>query len=402
MTQPTSAVEFEGLLPYCLGEQEAKIKAIIDCGGNVAEAARQIGINIRPMREAVRRVRARAAQAGFVPDLGLVYPASEGIGWKGASVFHPATPEAPAQWVKYTKDHARQMQLYDAMFSALADDLPRLAPIPAPKSVAPDLMNLMVLTDTHVGMGAWAKESGHDWDLAIAERTLVSAALAMMDRAPKADTCMIAELGDWNHYDGHVAKTPIHGHPLDAAGRPNQMIDASIRILRRIVDAALKRHKKVVLLVAEGNHDKQSYKWLRGSMAGIYEREKRLEIITEESPFYAHRFGRNMLAFHHGHTAKHEVLPAIFADLYGEMWGRCEHREAHCGHLHHKSVKDYRGMTVCQHDTISPNDAHGASLGFKARRRAEIITYHKDYGRDCEHYITAKRLHDQLALREAA
>lgn len=396
MPDALTAGEIEALLPYCVAGQEEKLRAIITHGSRNA-AARALGINLRTIDSALSRVRARAARQGFHPESGLVYPAPDGATWNGASVYHPATPVAPAQWVKYGKDDLRREQFYQAMFDALSEDLPRYSPIPTPKNTATDLMNLMVLTDTHVGMNAWAREAGHDWDLEIAERTLVSGALALMSKAPKADTCFIAELGDWNHYDGHIARTPIHQHPLDAAGRPGQMIEASCRILRRIVDAALKRHKKVILLVAEGNHDKQSYKWLRTFASAVYEREPRVEIINEESPFYAYRFGQNMLAFHHGHTAKHETLPAIFADLYSEMWGLAEHREAHCGHLHHRFIRDLRGMTVCQHDTLSPNDAHSASLGFKARRRVGIITYHSEYGRDCEHFVTAKRLHDQLA-----
>lgn len=387
-----SVEQFEALLPYCLGDQANKVRAIIDCGGNIAAACKRIGVDERSFRKSLKALRARAQLHGWIPEIGLTHPGPIGVPLTGASVYREKTETTPAHWAKFKIDDAMRAEFLLSMAEAFADELPRLKPIPAPKHSAPELLNLVTLTDTHVGMGAWAKESGHHWDLETAEKTLVSAALAMMDAAPKADTCFIAELGDWNHYDGHHAKTPIHGHPLDAAGRPNQMVDASVRILRRIIDSALKRHKKVILLVAQGNHDKQSYKWLRACMTAAYEREKRLTILQEESIYYVYQHGAQMLGFSHGHGAKAEILPQVFAAKYPRIWGLTDHREIHCGHLHHKHVKDYHGATVYQHDTLSPNDSHGNDLGFTARRKAEVLTYHAKYGRICGHVVTAQML----------
>ena len=386
-------MDWEALLPYCLGDQGRKIRAILDNGGNVAAACRQLGVSERKFRESIRQLKRRASQqisAGNIPALGIRHQSP--VPLSGLSVYNKETPDSPAHWAKFTVSDAMRAEFLREMAEAFADDLPRLKPIPAPKHSAPDLLNLVTLTDTHVGMGAWAKESGHHWDLETAERTLVSAAIEMMRAAPKADTCFIAELGDWNHYDGHVARTPIHQHQLDAAGRPSQMVDASVRILRRIVDEALKRHRKVVLLVAQGNHDKQSYKWLRACMLAAYEREKRLHIITEESIYYCYRHGQQMLGFSHGHGAKADRLPQVFAARYPREWGATDHREIHCGHLHHKHVKDHDGATVYQHDTIAPNDSHGSDLGFTAKRKAEVLTYHAKYGRICSHVVTAQML----------
>lgn len=391
--------DWAALIPFCLGDQERKIRAVIECGGHIANGAKRLGISERNMRHAIMLVRRRKILAGDIPEIGLHHRAPEGVPLSGASVYHEKTPTTPAHWAKWKISDAEKAEFMRAVCEAMADDLPRLAPIPAPKIDAPDLLNLVTLTDTHVGMYAWAKESGHKWDLETAERTLVSAAIAMMKAAPKADTCFIAELGDWNHYDGHTAKTPMNQHPLDASGRPSEMVNTSVRILRRIVDMALKRHKKVVLLVAQGNHDKQSYKWLRACMTAAYEREKRLEIIQEESIYYCLRYGQNMLGFSHGHGAKAESLPAVFAARYPRQWGATDHREIHCGHLHHKHVKDYMGATVYQHDTISPNDAYGNDLGHTAKRKAEVLTYHKTFGRICAHTVTAQMLD---AAREAA
>lgn len=382
--------EWDALLPFCLGDQERKIRAIAECGGNARRAGEKLGISERNMRATLKAVRARAAMNAPHPPLGEAVQPWEKL--KGTSTYYNRDGQPVGQWVKTTADDLKRQAFVDALMKAMADDLPRLAPIPAPKTKAPDLLNLITLTDCHVGMGAWAKEGGADWDLEIAERTLVAAAVAMMDKAPAADACVIAELGDWNHYDGHIAKTPVHGHPLDAAGRPGQMIEASIRILRRIVDTALKRHKKVILLVAQGNHDLQTYKWLRSVMSAAYEREKRLEIIHEESPFYAYQHGSVMLAWHHGHTSNNDALPLLFASRYPQIWGATEYRVAHTGHRHHKHVKEYSGMTVYQHSTLAAADNHASSNGYMSHRQAEVLTYHSRFGYMGGQVITPKML----------
>ena len=387
--------ELESLLPYCSGEQDKKIRACIEHGGNARAAAESLGISERFMRMTLKKVRARAYSnvlSGNIPALNIHHKAPAGVPLSGLSIFNKETESSPAHWAKFKVSDAMRAEVLRAMADAMADDLPRLKPIPAPKTRAPDLLNLITLTDCHVGMSAWAKEGGSDWDLAIAERTLVSAAIAMMEKAPAADTCVIAELGDWNHYDGHIAKTPMHQHPLDAAGRPGQMIEASCRILRRVVDHALKRHRKVVLLVAQGNHDLQSYKWLRSVMSAAYEREKRLHIIHEESPFYAYQHGCVMLAWHHGHTSNNEALPLLFASKYPQIWGATEYRVAHTGHRHHKHVKEYSGMTVYQHSTLAAPDNHASSNGYMSHRQAEVLTYHRVYGYMGGLVITPKML----------
>ena len=54
------------------------------------------------------------------------------------------------------------------------------------------LANLYVLTDAHVGMLAWEREGGANWDLKIAERTIYDCFMLMLDSAPEAATGIIA------------------------------------------------------------------------------------------------------------------------------------------------------------------------------------------------------------------
>lgn len=60
-------------------------------------------------------------------------------------------------------------------------------------------------TDYHVGMLAWHKEGGADWDLDIAERTGIKAMAAMAAGAPPSARAVVNIQGDFLHWDASGA-----------------------------------------------------------------------------------------------------------------------------------------------------------------------------------------------------
>jgi hypothetical protein len=140
----------------------------------------------------------------------------------------------------------------------------------------------------------------------------------------------------------------------------------------------------VHLLIIEGNHDEASSIWLRKMFEALYENEPRLTVNDSELPYYVYQHGNVMLAFHHGHKLKNEQLPMLFAAQFPQMWGQTTKRYCHTGHRHHLDEKEYSGMTVTQHPTLSARDAYAARGGWIAERAAMAITYHcraGQYGR---------------------
>jgi hypothetical protein len=231
-----------------------------------------------------------------------------------------------------------------------------------------------------VGAYAWGKETGADWDLSIAERDVTGAVRHLLEACPKAGTCVIAQLGDFLHQDGLAAVTPTSGHQLDSDSRFSKVVQVAIRILRATVDMALERHQRVVVLVAEGNHDLASSVWLRHLFSLLYEREPRVSVIDSELPYYCHQHGQTMLAWHHGHLKKLDQLPLLFAAQFPKVWGDTSKRYVHTGHLHHKHEKEHSGVTVIQHPTIAARDAYAARGGWVADREMTAITYSDRWG----------------------
>jgi hypothetical protein len=302
------------------------------------------------------------------------------------------TGEDVMVWEKESLDKQAERECQLAAFEALAAKLPRLPPSKAPATANRQLATLYTLTDAHVGALCWHKEGGADWDLEIAEKTLVGCFEAMVRSAPDSELGIVNQLGDFLHWDGLQAVTPTSGHLLDADGRFEKLVEVAIRILRRVIGLALAKHSRVHVILAEGNHDLASSVWLRKMFAALYEDEPRVTVDDSALPYYVLQHGKTMLAFHHGHLKKNDGLPLLFAAQFPKMWGDTVKRYCHVGHRHHYEGKMHSGMTVTQHSTLAARDAYAARGGWINEREARAITYHAEFGQVAENIVSPEML----------
>lgn len=361
-------------------EVQARRIDLLNKHSTLYAAARAEGVHRKTFQTSIEQVKKKAALRGFSPDHDMTRTVPDGYQVKGVSTYYNADGKPSGQWVKSSADELRRQEIIQATFDAMANDLPRVDKIVYKGVPIQTLCNLYTMTDCHVGMLAWHKEGGEDWDLKIAERTLTGCFEQMVMSSPEAGTGIVAQLGDWLHFDGMAAVTPTNHHVLDADGRFSKIVEVSVRILRRLVDFALARHKKVIVLMAEGNHDLVSSIWLRTIFRALYENEPRIFVIDSELPYYVHQHGETMIAFHHGHLKKNDALPMLFAAQFPKVWGTTTKRYAHTGHRHHVEEKEHSGMTVVQHPTLAARDAYAARGGWLAERQVSAITYHAKWG----------------------
>lgn len=346
--------------------------------GTITEAAVALGIKRETLQSRVNRAREAQMRGALDDDIAERIP--EGFAAKGVSTLYDAEGNVRAQWVKTDVDREKRLEALKDVVAGLREQIAPLPPVSAPQGILGDLCNLYTFSDYHLGMLAWHREGGDDWDLDIAETTLAKAFRAMVDQSPRAHTAVINLQGDFLHTDGKVPVTPAHGHVLDADTRFPKLRQSAIRLIRGLILYALETHAHVHLIVAEGNHDEESSGWLADMFAVQYENEPRLTVDDEKLPFYVFEWGMTMLGIHHGHKVKNEQLPLLFAAQFPESWGRTKRREIHCGHRHHRDEKEYNGVTVVQHPTLAARDAYAARGGWIADRAAWAMTYHKQYG----------------------
>lgn len=359
---------------------ELKHIEAVDEHGSIRGAARALGVNRTSIQDSCRRAKARAAAAGWSPDHGMTHPVPEPFVTKRVSTLRDGDGNIKSQWTIGVLDAEGRQEALKAAAKAMAADLPRETPVAAPKTGNGDLCALYTLTDAHIGMLAWHREGGQDWDLSIAERTIVGCFAETIRQMPSAKVAILNQLGDLLHYDGLNSVTPTSGHILDADGRFTKMVEVAVRVLRRVITMLLEKHENVHVILAEGNHDVASSVWLRTMFKALYENEPRITVDDSALPYYAYEFGSVMLAFHHSHLKKNSQLPGMLAAQFAPMWGRTTKRFCHTGNLHHAEEKEHSGMIVIQHPTLAARDAYAARGGWHAERAMSAITYHRNYG----------------------
>ncbi len=366
------------LYSYCTDRQREVLEAYEEHGTGPAAAEALGGTDRTYPDKVLRDVRKKAAREGYAPG-----HFQDGVapGYLMGKVTVQRGPGGVERvWERQSPDQTRALEALREVVEGIQSDIEPAPRVKAPAVANSDLCNLFTFTDYHLGMLAWHREGGQDWDLQIAESTLRKAMAAMVSQSPIAHTAVVNIQGDFLHTDGLTPVTPGHGHVLDADSRFPKIRKAAIRLIRELCRMALETHMEVHLILAEGNHDQDSMGWLADSFAVLYEDEPRLTVNDSNLPFYVVEWGETMIGVHHGHKVKNEQLPLLFAAQYAQAWGRTRRREIHCGHRHHRDEKEYNGVTVVQHPTLAARDAYAARGGWIADRAAQAITYHKRYG----------------------
>lgn len=361
--------------------------------GSYQKAASALGLKSKSaVQESISRLMASAARQGYAPghfESGV----APGFNMGKVTIQRGPSGEVERVWERQSPSEQVWFETVKATIEEAKLALPRVRPTAAPKQVDARLCNLFVLTDAHIGALAWHREGGADWDLRIAEDTIIGAFRHMIYSAPKATRAIVAFCGDVVHQDSNKSVTPAHGHLLDADSRPRKIVSAVMRIMRTIIQMALERHESVHVVCGEGNHDEYTSGNVLPEMFEIlYENEPRITVNESCLPYYVVQHGKVMIGFHHGHKRPPESLPLYFATAYPKIWGSTSKRYAHCGHRHHVEEKEHSGMKVIQHSTLAARDAHAARGGWFSERQAIAITYHEEYGEVARLTVTPEML----------
>jgi hypothetical protein len=376
------------LKQFASAAQWADYKSFVEHGSS-RKASAATGRPDASIRTNVRRIKEKGAKQGYAPEYDQIRPAPDGQKLKGVSTYYQKTENTPAQWVKLEADRVRQLEMINEHFESGVLNFKPFKPTKQPKRIEHDYMTQVTITDFHLGMYAHAAETSDDWDIKIAQRVFMNSINDMITTSPNSGTGVLNQLGDFLHWDGLLAVTAASGHVLDADTRYSKLVDLTMAIMSDAVRIMLSKFEKVIIVQAEGNHDPAGSVWLRKFVKYMFINEPRVEVIDNDFPYYAHLFGTNMLAYHHGHKMNPASLAKLFAmePRFRAMWGQAAHTYIHCGHMHHEKVLDDSGATTTQHPTLSGRDAYAARGGYMSQRGALVHTYHKTEGQISMHTV---------------
>jgi hypothetical protein len=403
-----------------------------DTHGSSERASKALGITRQSLQNALQAVKRKAAQSGYAPAHGLTHALPDGLVSRGPSILYDANGNIERQWVKgklagrdpeeaikladpkkivslatnldaqgnvlqqWVKEKPEDIQrerLWREFAKELAAELPRAEPVTAPEETDDHLMAVYPVGDHHLGMLAWDKETGADYDLSIGEALLTKASAYLIDKAPSCSHAAVIFLGDFLHYDSMESVTPTSRNQLDSDSRYPKMVRVAVRCMRFMIEQAARRHAHVRVIVEIGNHDLASSIFLMECLANIYENDPRITVDTSPMHFHYFDFGQCLVMTHHGHGTAMANLPLIMASDRPEEWGRTRYRYAYTGHIHQRktqaavSAQDFSGVTVESFRILAPSDAWAHQKGYRPIRDMKSIILHREFGEVARHTV---------------
>lgn len=348
-----------GTLPVLPGFRISKTTAIYDDTGSVT-------------REFVQQK----------PERGDEFEVPAGHVVKGVSALVDPDGREIIKWVKTKEGILDPLAIAEWIKEAFVDYTSAAIPVAPPQEAASHLLTLIPLADWHLGMFAWHRETDENWDLKIAENCIGVAMDDLIARSPASAEAVVLGGGDLIHSDNNNNQTARSGNTLQVDGRYQKVVSVACRLVVRTIDAALRRHERVIVRILPGNHDEHASVAVAYFLAAWYRNEPRVTVDTDPSQFWWRRFGSVLLGATHGHTVKIAKMPGIMAHRRAVDWGATKFRYVHGFHLHHTEKKSTEGDGVVTeiHQAPIPQDAWHYGSGYLSGRSVKAITYHADLG----------------------
>lgn len=276
-----------------------------------------------------------------------------------------------------------QKQL-EELSKQLIKDLKQFAPVyPEIKRKLGKKEHLLVLdpADIHIGKLADSFETGETYNNQIAVKRVKEGVQGILNKAQGFPIDKILFIGgnDILHIDT-PKNTTTSGTNQDTSGMwySNFLIAKQlyVDILLQLIAVA-----DVHFTFNPSNHDMMSGFFLADVIQTYFQNNKNITFDCSIAHRKRYRYGNNLIGTTHGDGAKHADLPLLMAQEFPIEWSKTKHRYVYTHHVHHKSSKDYAGVTVESLRSPSATDSWHHRKGFQhAPQAVEGFIHHYQNG----------------------
>lgn len=369
-----------GLYDYCTPRQREILEAI-DTHGSAKAASLALGMHKAAASDVYMAVRRKAAKQGYAPEFDMSHPVPDGFIAKGISTYYNSEGKPTAQWVKASLDQERQKEFFEQFIRDLAEPIKGLSPlIPPPALDDSQLLSVYPIGDQHHGMYAEAEQTGTEYNTDISARSLTTAVDFLCSSAPNSSHALLLDVGDFHHANCSNNETPASRHAMHVTASYGKVMRTGAMALVHCTLRLLEKHQNVTVWIMPGNHNPDAAFATALAMSFYFHNEPRVTVDLGNSAFKFMRFGNNLIASHHGDGPKATNLPLIMAVDRPQDWAATEYRVWHCGHIHHKTVKEEPGCDIETHRTLAPSNAWDHKKGYRSKREMQRIDYHFETG----------------------
>lgn len=288
-------------------------------------------------------------------------------------------------WLAPIKGAAAAAELVAGLIADMEAHAPRYAPVPRP--VPGDDAHMLELNpfDLHVGMLAWAAETGEDYDsdIAVDLATRATARLIQLASGFAFERVLIPLGHDFFHADRQVdgkGGQTTRGTQQDVDTRRGKMIRAGIKLSITLIDMA-RQIAPVEVVIVPGNHDGETMPMLGEVLAAWYRNDDEVTVRNDPCPRHYVRYGASLIGLVHGHEGKASDLPLIMATERPDF-GTATFKLWRVGHLHRKgeTISEHSGVRVCVAPSLSARDSWHAFQGYGHMRSMEAHVWHREQG----------------------
>jgi hypothetical protein len=207
---------------------------------------------------------------------------------------------------------------------------------------------LLVLdpADIHIGKLCSAFEVGEAYNNQIAVQRVLEGVRGILQKVSSFNIDKILFIGgnDILHIDNPM-KTTTSGTPQDTDG----MWHSNFLIAKQLYVDIL----ELLITVADvhfdfnpSNHDYTNGFFLAQVIESYFRNCENISFNASIAHRKGFQYHNNFIGTTHGDGAKLDLLPALFTQENVKMWCETKHRYIYTHHIHHKTSKDYIGVTI--------------------------------------------------------
>jgi hypothetical protein len=236
------------------------------------------------------------------------------------------------------------------------------------------------IADLHIGKLATAFETGEDYNSQIAVKRAKDGMQGILNKAKgfNIDKVLFVAGNDILHTD-NTKRTTTAGTPQDTDGMwYDNFIMAKnlyIDLLEKLLSFA-----EVEVVYNPSNHDLTHGFFLMQLIEAHFSKST-INFNVDLKHRKAFKYGNNLIGTTHGDGAKIENLPLLLATEFPILWSETKHRYIYSHHVHHKTSKDFIGVTFETLRSPSGSDSWHHKNGYTGVPKAvEGYIHHKEFG----------------------
>ena len=236
------------------------------------------------------------------------------------------------------------------------------------------------IADLHIGKLATAFETGEDYNSQIAVKRAKDGLQGILNKAKgfDIDKVLFVAGNDILHTD-NTRRTTTGGTPQDTDGMwYDNFIMAKnlyIELLEKLMSFA-----EVEVVYNPSNHD-YTHGFFLMQLIEAHFSKSTIRFNVDLKHRKAFKYGKNLIGTTHGDGAKIENLPLLLATEFPILWSETKHRYIYSHHIHHKTSKDFIGVTFETLRSPSGSDSWHHKNGYTGVPRAvEGYVHHKEFG----------------------